>query len=78
MELTKEILEKRLQALKAQKEQFAAQANACEGGILTVRGLITELETEEPVKEEEPVEEESVEEELDGESEEEEDDGEQV
>lgn len=47
MELTKELLEKRLKVLIAQKEQVIARANAIEGGIITVRGLLSDLDREE-------------------------------
>ena len=47
MELTKELLEKRIEVLEAQKAQTMATANACEGGILILRGLLSELDREE-------------------------------
>ena len=48
MEVTKELLEKKLKDLIAQKEQVIAQANAVEGGIITVRGLLGDLDRNEP------------------------------
>lgn len=64
MELTKELLEKRLENLKAQKQQalanantyesqkrqLLANANACEGGIETIQLLLSDLNREEPKK----------------------------
>jgi len=47
MELTKELLEKRIKNLEAQKAQMVANVNACEGGIVTIRGLLNELNCEE-------------------------------
>ncbi|KKK75207.1 hypothetical protein LCGC14_2876060 [marine sediment metagenome] len=46
MEITKELLEKRLEVLTVQKAQFVANVNACEGGIITVRGLLSDLDRE--------------------------------
>ena len=53
MELTKELLEKRVKTLEAQKAQFVANVNACEGGLITVRALLSDLDEESP-KEEPP------------------------
>ncbi len=47
MEITKELLEKRIQELTTQKEQLIANVNACEGGILILRGLISDLKCNE-------------------------------
>ena len=47
MELTKELLEKRIKTLEAQKAQFVANVNACEGGLITVRALLSDLDREE-------------------------------
>ena len=47
MELTKEMLEERLKELMAQKERSIANVNACEGGIITIRGLLCVLDREE-------------------------------
>ena len=47
MELTKELLEGKLKVLMAQKEQMIAQVNAVGGGIITVRGLLSDLDREE-------------------------------
>ena len=46
MEITKELLEERIKNLETQKEQTIAQVNAIEGGILTVRGLLSDLKRE--------------------------------
>ena len=51
MELTKEMLEQRIKTLEAQKAQFVANVNACEGGLITVRALLSDLDREEPPKE---------------------------
>lgn len=50
MEVTKKVLEDRLAVLTAQREQVVAQVNAIEGGIITVRGLLKELDRKEPKK----------------------------
>ena len=50
MELTKELLEGKLKVLMAQKEQMIAQVNAVGGGIITVRGLLNDLDREEEAK----------------------------
>ena len=47
MELTKELLEQRIKTLEAQKAQFVANVNACEGGLITVRALLSDLDREE-------------------------------
>lgn len=47
MEISRELLEKRMKALEAQKQQFIANVNACEGGIVTIRGLLSDLDREE-------------------------------
>ena len=46
MEITRESLEQRLKALEAQREQFVANVNACNGGIQIVRGLLGDLDRE--------------------------------
>ena len=46
MELTKELLEERIKNLEAQKIQFIASVNACEGAIQMVRGLLSDLDRE--------------------------------
>lgn len=46
MELTRELLEERLGALAAQKAQSIANVNACEGGIITIRDLLSDLDRE--------------------------------
>ena len=48
MELTKKLLEERMKALVAQKAQAIGQANAIEGGIITLRDLLSDLDREEP------------------------------
>jgi len=45
----KEKLEKRLDELNKAKEQFIANANACEGGILEITQLLKELKESTPV-----------------------------
>lgn len=47
MELTKELLEKRLTVLEAQKAQAIGHVNALEGGLITIRDLLKELDREE-------------------------------
>jgi len=47
MILTKELLESRIKALEAQKAQMIANVNACEGGIMVIRGLLGDLDREE-------------------------------
>lgn len=56
MELTKKLLEGKLKVLMAQKEQMIAQVNAVGGGIITVRGLLNDLDREEEDKDGEGVE----------------------
>ena len=51
MEITKELLEKKLKDLMTRKEQAIAQANAVEGGIITVRGLLGDLDRKGPKSE---------------------------
>lgn len=50
MEITKEKLEERLKGLEAQKNNLIASVNACEGGVLTVKGLLDELARDESKK----------------------------
>ena len=52
MELTKELLEERIKSLEAQKVQLIANVNACEGGIMVARGLLSDLDREDESKEE--------------------------
>jgi hypothetical protein len=47
MELTKELLEDRIRILETQKMQMLANVNACGGGILVLRGLLSDLDREE-------------------------------
>ena len=47
MILTKELLEERLKVLEVQKQQMIANVNACEGGIVTLRDLLSDLDREE-------------------------------
>ena len=47
MEITKELLEERIKNLETQKQQAIATVNACEGGIITLRGLLSDLDREE-------------------------------
>ena len=47
MEITKELLEKLIQLLEAQKMQAIGRVNAIEGGIITIRGLLSDLDREE-------------------------------
>ena len=48
MEVTKKVLEERLDKLQAQKEQGIAQVNNINGAIITVRDLLKELDRKEP------------------------------
>lgn len=48
MVLTKELLEKRIEIMEAQRQQFLANANACGGAVTMLRQLLTDLESEEP------------------------------
>ena len=50
MELTKKVLEGKLETLQAQKEQALAAANACAGGIQIVQGLLIDLDRAEPTE----------------------------
>lgn len=50
MELTKELLEQRIELLETQRVQLLANANACGGAVTMLRQLITELTCEEPEK----------------------------
>ena len=52
MELTKESFEKKLKVLVAQKAQAIGQVNAIEGGIITLRDLLNDLDREEPKEDE--------------------------
>lgn len=52
MEITKEIIEERIENLEGQREQSVAHLNAILGAIGTLRQLITELETEDAFNEE--------------------------
>lgn len=47
MELTKKALEERMKVLETQRAQMIANVNACEGGIITIRGLMSDLDREE-------------------------------
>lgn len=53
MELTKELLEKRIKNLMAQKERLIANINATEGAIQMARGLLSDLDREEPTEKDE-------------------------
>ncbi len=48
MELTREILEGRLQMLTGQKAQAIANVNACEGGLMILRDLLGDLDRKKP------------------------------
>ncbi|MBU1067697.1 hypothetical protein KKE60_07900 [Patescibacteria group bacterium] len=47
MILSKELLEKRIEVLTAQKAQVIANVNAIEGGIMILRSLLSDLNREE-------------------------------
>lgn len=47
MKLTKKLLGERLKALETQKLQAIGQVNAIEGGLITIRGLLSDLDREE-------------------------------
>ena len=51
MEISRELLEKRVEDVIAQKEQFIARANACEGALVAFRDLLGDLDREDEEKE---------------------------
>jgi hypothetical protein len=54
-EITRAQLEAQLAALRAQRDQAIANANAAAGGVQVIEGLLATLDTpEQPVKEPKP------------------------